>query len=97
MVVVYFVLLIVAVVALGTFGVKESQFIKFVHRYRNTSDLSCILYSTYTGQTTDGKIVITPHSSGLCGYVFWGLTSVTIVVFMWLVNSIFQAILGPRV
>ena len=94
MIVVYFVLLIITVVALGTYGVKEGEFIKFVHRQNNATDLSCVLYSTYAGQDKDGN---EPHSSGLCGYVFWGLTSVTIVVFVWLVNSIFQTFLGPTV
>lgn len=99
LVVVYSAILIMAVVTLGTFGVKEAQILTRTSKLNNSTTNSCILFSTYDsrGNTTDGVVPINLHSSGLCGFVFWGLTSVTIVVVVWIVNSIVQAALGAKV
>ena len=97
MIVVYFAMLIMAVVALGTFGVTEAR---INHRTRvlgNSSARSCILFSDFAYTDTEGVVHIYLNSSGLCGYVLWGLISVTIVVFIWLIYSIVQAVIGPAV
>ena len=97
MVAVYFALLVMAAVTLGTFGVKEAEIINRENQLRNHTDRSCILFSTYEYTDPNSHIVIQLHSSGLCGYVFWGLTSITIVAFAWIINSIVQAVTGPKV
>ena len=97
MTVVYFALLIMAVVALGTFGAKVAQIVDRVRVVHNSTANSCIIFATYAGTNENGDILLNLHSSGLCGYVFWGLTSVTIVVFVWLVYSIIQAVIGLKV
>ena len=95
MIIVYFALLLMAVVALGSFGATQSK-IKDRTQKEHNSTHSCILYSTYL--RTENKIVyIQFHTNGVCGYVFWGLTSVTIVAFVWFIYSIVQAIIAPRV
>ena len=99
MIVVYFALLIMAVVALGTFGAKQSQITDRAQKHYNSTAYSCILYSTYLGineTTKPPTVYVKFHTNGVCGYVFWGLASITIVAFVWFIYSIVQAIVGPR-
>ena len=98
-VLIYSALLIMAVVTLGTFGAKHAQIAERVNKlYNTTTAPSCILFSTFNHiNVTSGVIYINLHSNGVCGYVLWGLTSVSIVAFVWVVNSIVQAIIGPNV
>ena len=98
-VLVYSALLTMAVVTLGTFGAKHAQIAERENKISNTSTApSCILFSTYNRtNASNGVIFINLHSNGVCGYVFWGLTSVCIVAFVWVVNSIVQAIIGLSV
>ena len=100
MIVVYFALLLMAVVALGSFGAKQNQIADRAQKEYNSTAHSCILYSTYvrTEERDDKKIVyIKFHTNGVCGYVFWGLISITIVAFVWFIYSIVQAVIAPRV
>ena len=96
-IVVYFVLLIVAVVALGSFGRKEAEIIARSRKEHNTTAYSCILFTKYHGTNASGVRFVHLHTSGLCGYVFWGLTSITVVAFVWLIYSVVQAAIGPKV
>ena len=100
-VLIYSALLILAVVTLGTFGAKHAQIAERENKRFNTSTApSCILFSTYNSTNVSNgvsEIFINLHSNGGCGYVFWGLTSVCIVAFVWVVNSIVQAIIGLSV
>ena len=86
MIVVYFVVLIMAVVALGSFGKKQAELNQLAHTY-GVSGKICILFATEN---------LDLHSAGVCGYVLWGLVSVAIVVFVWLVYSIVQVAIGPK-
>ena len=101
MIVVYFALLLMAVVALGSFGAKQSQIADRAKKEYNSAAHSCILYSVYdrTEERDDGKkvVYIKFHTNGVCGYVFWGLASITIVAFVWFIYSIVQAVIAPRV
>ena len=100
MTVVYFALLLMAVVALGSFGAKQTQITDRAQKEYNSTAHSCILFSTYvrTEERDNKKIVyIKFHTNGVCGYVFWGLTSITIVAFVWFIYSIVQAVIAPRV
>ena len=100
MIVVYFALLLMAVVALGSFGVKQSQIADRTQKEYNSRTNSCILYSTYarTEERDNKKIVyMNFHTNGVCSYVFWGLIWITIVAFVWFIYSIVQAVIAPRV
>ena len=88
MIVVYFVVLIIAVVALGSFGRKQADIRQLFH---GVTDKACILF--FTLDDLENKEF---HSAGVCGYVLWGLVSVAIVVFVWLVYSIVQVGIGPK-
>ena len=96
MIFVYFALLLMAVVALGSFGAKQSQITDRAQKEYYSSH-ACILYSTFVRKDEDGTVYINFHTNGVCGYVFWGLTSVTIVAFVWFIYSIVHAIIAPRV
>ena len=96
LIVVYFALLLMTVVALGAFGAKQAQISDYALKVNNSTTDTCILFSTFVRKTDDGLVYIKFHSAGVCGYVFWGLTSITIVAFVWFVNSILQAIIAPR-
>ena len=98
MTVVYFALLLMAVVALGSFGAKQQQITDRAQKEYNSTSHSCILYSTFVRVNKTTKTVyIKFHTNGVCGYTFWGLTSLTIVAFVWFVYSIVQAVIAPRV
>ena len=92
MIVVYFVVLIVAVVALGSFGKKQTDINQLAHRTGSRTDDTCVLFVTMDDLERGGL-----HYAGVCHYVLWGLVSVVIVVFVWLVYSIVQAAIGPKV
>ena len=85
---VYTVLLIMAVVALGSFGIKQNE-ISSQLKKSNFVDL-CVLF------ITKDKDNILHSNVKVCGYVFWGLTSITVVAFVWLIYSILQAAIGPK-
>jgi hypothetical protein len=98
MIVVYFALLLMAVVALGSFGAKQSQITDRAQKHYNSTAFSCILYSTYLrANETTKTVYVKFHTNGVCGYVFWGLTSITIVAFVWFIYHIVQAVIAPKV
>ena len=98
--VVYLALLLMAVVALGSFGIKQAEITRRQHDLGIDRSETCIFFAKYKGSyEKDGKTVnrIELRSPGLCGYVLWGLISITIVVVVWLVYSIVLAVFGPKV
>ena len=97
LIVAYFVVLIIAVVALGSFGKKQADISQRFHEFGYT-DKTCILFGTTISYDTANKVrYVDLHPAGLCGYVLWGLVSVAIVIFVWLVYSIVQTAIGPKV
>ena len=97
MIVAYFAVLIIAVVALGSFGKKQADISQRFHALGST-DNTCILFGTTTRYDSVNKVrYVKLHSAGLCGYVLWGLVSIAIVVFVWLVYSIVLTAIGPKV
>ena len=87
---VYFIMLIVALVALGSFGAKEAQVRGFRSRHFPSSPGTCILYS---GRENRG---IRLGSASACGFVLWSQASVLIVVTVWLIYNIVLAVLGLK-
>lgn len=92
--VLYLVVLVLAGVALGSFGVSETNVHKFVkdnyppeHQANN-----CILYAKYLGGETEGLRQVALFNPGPCGFVLWGQVSVFIVVLVWFVFSIGQLV-----
>ena len=83
MAIVYVTLAIMAVVALGGFGIKQAE---IARRACCDPSKTCILFAKL--KHVDGKAVIDFNSPGVCGYVLWGLISITIVAVVWLVYSI---------
>ena len=91
---VYFVLLVVALVALGSFGAIEAR----VRNFQDpSSESNCILYVTLTGQEVGRVRIIQFGPTGSCGFVLWGQASALIVVAVWLVYSIVLLVLGRKV
>ena len=101
MAVVYFALLIMAVVALGSFGIKQAEITRRQHDLGIDPSQTCILFAKFIRleERPDGTKVhiIQLRSPGLCGYVLWGLISITIVAVVWFVYSIVLAAFGPKV
>ena len=100
MAVVYFALVLMAVVALGSFGIKQAEITRRHLDLRGDPSKTCVLFAKFLGTTDgpDGKTIynIELKSPGLCGYVLWGLISITIVAVVWLVYSIVLAVIGPK-
>ena len=94
---VYFIMLIVALVALGSFGAKEAQVRGFRSRHFPSSPGTCILYSSFTGEfIARGIREIRLGSGSACGFVLWSQASVLIVVTVWLIYNIVLAVLGLK-
>ena len=91
-IVVYFVLLLMAVVALGSFGAKQADINAVLRKRFFPTSQSCILFTSY--DESFGALFF--HANGPCGYVFYGLVSITIVAFVWLVGSIVQTAIGLK-
>ena len=91
MAIVYVTLALMAVVALGGFGIKQAEIARSVCC---DPSKTCILFAKL--KNVDGKAVIDFNLPGVCGYVLWGLISITIVAVVWLVYSIVLAIIGPK-
>ena len=92
-IVVYFALLIMAVVALGSFGAKQADINAVLKKMYYSTKQSCVLFTTHS--ESDGYLQF--HANGPCGYVFYGLASISVVAFVWLVGSIVQTAIGPKV
>ena len=78
MVLVYLVLIIMAVVALGSFGIKQSQITRRQINLGLDRSQTCILFAEFLGtEMKDGKTVHIKKLKppGVCGYVLWGLIS----------------------
>ena len=99
MAVVYLALILMAVVALGSFGIKQSQITRRQINLGLDRSQTCILFADFLGtETKDGQEVHIKKLKppGVCAYVLWGLISVTIVAVVWFIYSIVLAIIGPK-
>ena len=100
MTVVYFALVLMAVVALGSFGIKQAKITRRQLDLGGDPSKTCILFAKFLGtrDEPDGTKVymIELKSPGLCGYVLWGLISIIIVAVVWLVYSIVLAVIAPK-
>ena len=99
MAVVYFALVLMAVVALGSFGIKQAEITRRELNLGIDPSKTCILFAKFleTRMENDKTVyVIELKSPGLCGYVLWGLISITIVAVVWLVYSIVLAVISPK-
>ena len=90
----YLIVLVLAGVALGSFGTSETNVHNFVtanyppDRRAN----NCILYASYLGYEIGDVRQVAMFNPGPCGFVLWGQVSVFIVVLVWFVSSIGQLI-----
>ena len=99
MAVVYLVLMFMAVVALGSFGIKQSEITRRQINLGLDRSQTCILFVQYLGpDTKDGQVVHIKRlkPAGVCAYVLWGLISITIVAVVWFIYSIVLAVIGPK-
>ena len=100
MAVIYLMLLIVAVVVLASFEIKESE----IRRLKDSlllpagdrgSTQTCILFAPHL-EVAGHKGITALKPPGLCVFVLWGLISITIVAFVWLVYNVVLAAIGPK-
>ena len=99
MAVVYLALVLMAVVALGSFGVKQAEITKRQLNLGYDHSQTCILFEeTPRTENRDGRTVYIKRlkPAGVCGYVLWGLISITIVAVVWFIYSIVLAVIGPK-
>ena len=91
---VYFVALILALVALGSFGVKEAEVHSFVRDHNLRQGHNCILYAKPIDEYNERRILLS--TAGPCNFVLWGEVSVLIVVVVWFIYNIVLMALGPK-
>ena len=99
MAVVYFALVLMAVVALASFGIKQAKITRRQLDLGADRSQTCILFADFLGtEMKDDKTVyrIRLKPPGVCGYVLWGLISITIVAVVWFVYSLVLAAIGPK-
>ena len=90
----YLIVLVLAGVALGSFGASETSVHNFVKanyppdRQAN----NCILYATYLGYDIGDVRQLAMFNPGPCGFVLWGQVSAFIVVLVWFVSSVGQLV-----
>lgn len=91
----YLIVLVLAGVALGSFGASETD----VHNFVNANypperrANNCILYASYLGYEIVDVRQVAMFNPGPCGFVLWGQVSVFIVVLVWFVSSVGQLVL----
>lgn len=84
--VVYLVILIIELVTLGTFGV---EFTRTNSLY--TTDPVCVLYGSAT-ETNEVNVLLNNNAS--CGFTFWGIVTVVLVLLVWTGLHIVMALCG---
>ena len=88
-----FLLLLLAAIALGSFGRKQNEITSSYKNY-SSSHGHCILFVSYGGK--NGNQTLFPENYGVCGFVFWGLASLAIVGFSFLVYLVVLTVFGTR-
>jgi hypothetical protein len=96
--VIFFILLLISVISLGSFGVVQKK----VHDFSNElpPDSKCILFGRFFEKkkvNDKDRVVVKLPSLGPCGFALWGLVSIFIVAFVWFVYSIVMIAFGPPV
>jgi len=89
-----FLLLLLAVISLGSFGLRQSRITSF-YKSNSSSNGHCILFASYDGMNGTITLLRFPNY-GVCGFVFWSLASMTIVEFSFLVYFAVLAAFGTR-
>lgn len=85
--VLFLMLFLDSTVSLGTFGAVQAE----VNNFWSPKN-SCILFGSFV---TYGCVDL--PNIGSCAFVLWGLVSVTIVAFLWLIYSSVLFVLSPTV
>lgn len=96
---VYFVLTIVGLVALGSFGVTEAQVRNYVVSNNVANpERNCILYSAHRGTDVVPGVYrrIAIGQAGPCGFILWSDVSAVIVLLVWMVYNIVLLVLGKN-
>lgn len=97
LILVFFILFIDCVVSLGSFGViqyKVNNFYKKDPLHPNVTFNTCILFGKFSRDLENGIHVVKLTNIGSCAFVLWGLISIMIVAFVWLVFSIVLVFIG---
>ena len=96
-------LLLLAVIALGSFAYKQKQLSKlYAGDVEGTNqEGSCILFADGNptgGKTPDGdkEVLFKFHNFAPCHFIYWALSSGTVLAGVFLLYSIVLTIAGPR-
>ena len=92
---IFLIIIIIEVVTLGTFGVQFTRTMAFWrdHDMPGADSEVCVLYGR---SSTDGiNPILTNNVS--CGFSFWGIVTILIVLLIWMILHAIMAALGkPR-
>ena len=88
--VVMFVVLLLSLISLETFGKKQGQFEDFYE------GKVCFLSSQHATTFQGLKTLLFTTNYGPCGFIFWGWSSVAIVAIFFIIYLIVLAILGSN-
>ena len=92
-----FLLLLLAGISLGSFGLRQSKITNFYRNHSGSHGHCCILYVNF-GYVNGSKTYLHfPSNFGLCTFVFWGLASLNIVASSFIIYLVVLIVLGPKV
>lgn len=91
--VIYFMLVLDSIISLGAFGVLQKRVANSGDNLPPTS--KCILFAHYDGKR-NGRTIFKLSDVDTCAYILWGLVSVSLLTFAWLVYTIVLIFIGPR-
>ena len=93
---IFLIMIIIEAVALGTFGTQFNNTVNFWRQNipgANSSTV-CILYGRRSSMNGTNPVLT---NDGACGFSFWGMVTILIVLLCWMVFHIIMAAFGkPR-
>lgn len=91
MAVVYLIILAIQLITLGTFGVQFTRTNSFHGTHSDTSAV-CVLYGKSMDPSSLFNVVLTNSAS--CGFTFWGIVTIVLVLLVWMALHVVLAIIG---
>lgn len=89
----YAFLLLLTIITLGTFGRTFAEVSNTRRPGGSANSTVCVLYGKHQSVNSPG---LTNNAS--CGFVFWGVVTIIVVMLVWMVLHIIMALIGrPKV
>ena len=93
MAVVYLVVLLTAVISLGTFATKQNEIASLIDPRLS----KCVLFASFSGGfTPGGEIALTPGQDAICVFSIWGEAALAFASLGMLIFAVVLASIGTQ-